>query len=187
MSMVSIQKCAGVLISTVTYFSIAAVRFSLLIGSELKFSNCLPFFYPLLEYVFFLSSTALLIKELLIKKISVIWLRIHKYSLSDECASTELRVIEEHICLEKVHLCVAGWVIYFLVSSKVGYNMIFFAWKSLGWKNCHKPFDQSCVQIAISQKPTTHGWIRLLALFSFWVVNFLLGDGEQRFPSQKRR
>ena len=64
-----IQKCAGVLISTVTYFSIAAARFSLPIGSELKFSNCLAFLYAVLELLKLLSfsSTDLLIKLLLTK------------------------------------------------------------------------------------------------------------------------
>ncbi len=54
LSMVScLLKCAWVLISTITFFSIAAARFSLLIGLELKFSNCLVFLYPVLELLKF--------------------------------------------------------------------------------------------------------------------------------------
>ncbi len=39
--------------------SIAAGRFSLPIGSELKFSNCLAFLYQVLELLKFLSSRVL--------------------------------------------------------------------------------------------------------------------------------
>ncbi len=44
--------------STVTYFSITAWRFSLQFGSEQKLSNCLAFLYPVLELLkFCLTST----------------------------------------------------------------------------------------------------------------------------------
>ena len=50
LSLVScIQKCARILISTVTHFSIADARFSLTIGSLQQFSNCLAFLDPVLE------------------------------------------------------------------------------------------------------------------------------------------
>ena len=54
-----IQKCAGVLISTVGYFSIARARFAMPIRSELKFQNCLAFLYPVLDLLKFQSGREL--------------------------------------------------------------------------------------------------------------------------------
>ncbi len=67
-----IQKCARALISTITYFSIAASRFSLSIGSELKCSSCFAFFYAVLELPKFLFCRELsylfIYKEIAYKK-----------------------------------------------------------------------------------------------------------------------